>query len=161
MNRLLTFIFTFIVLTSFAQEKNCKNLIDGRYKIKYETKGFRKSDFELLISKNSYTKVEADGKSTKGQIDWISQCCFVLKSYFADSLSLPLSHTFIPKDSISSMAKALNSLKDSTNPLILLKPGIGYYELEAKANSRYHFRLTSTAQPHITLAEGKIIRLRN
>jgi hypothetical protein len=157
-----TYILTLVLttLTAFIKEE-CKGLTDGRYKISYRTDGYKKADFELIINGTNYTIIENDRQSKRGRIKWLGQCSFSLQ---VDSIITPSrvdTSRSISNDAKSSMARALRSLEQQRDPSILLSDGITYYELEKRSGKKYYFRLTSTARPHITIAEGRLVRLGN
>jgi hypothetical protein len=126
------FFLTVLILPSFHPVDNCKRIPNGRYKVDITTEGYE--DFELIIDGEKFLKLTTDRKPASGTIEWLD-CDFILNlEERADSLGM--------------IRKTYNLLGDPV------------YEIDKTTGKRIQFRLTRKANRHITINEGKLIKLK-
>lgn len=130
-------IFLFITVSfSFDTVKDCNLLVDGNYRLTY-TFNTNEGGSLIRINKNIFTQRWDNGRTAKGEIKWIHKCSFVLD--YQDK----------PKQDTSELGQLIT--KSFGEPCIDLK--------EAKQDT-ITFRTTHVANLHITVNEGKLVRVK-
>src|SRR5258708_7676560 len=74
MNNMVLITIPCFLLMSFSSQ--CDKLVDGRYKVHFQTQGFE--DYELIITNDQYTKILKDGSSRNGKLEWRENCILIL-----------------------------------------------------------------------------------
>ena len=125
---------TTLICSSFTGADDCNKLNDGKYKVAVSTNGYQ--DFELLIDKKRFTQSFKDGQQSSGTVEWLD-CDLVLR-YERPKVNL---------DSLDKFERAIYLMGDIC------------YEMEKTKGRKTKFRLTRTGNRHITINEGRFIKL--
>jgi hypothetical protein len=133
---LLLVLCTILIPHTSIGQRNCIHLKDGNYEFKFANAD-DSIDFRLAINGDKFIRTAHDGQQIIGNIKWLHDCLFVLDHMIPKTLP----------DSASWLQKAL------------AQQGTPCFEVQ-KERRALVFRLTYTANLHITSGEGKIVRVR-
>jgi hypothetical protein len=120
---------------SFVAPLDCKLLPNGNYKLKYTFNS--ESDSQIKIINNTFVQYWNTGDSSKGRINWIYNCMLKLQ-YFSS-----------PQSDTSGLGK-----------LIFHSFGSPCIELKERKGDTINFRTTYSGNVHVTINEGKLIKLK-
>jgi hypothetical protein len=138
MTRNLKIVFALLLITvsfSFDTLKDCKLLADGNYRLTY-TANTNESGSLIQINKNTFCQRWDNGRTENGKIKWIYNCTFILD------------YDNKPKQDTGEVGQLL--VKSFGEPCI---------ELKERIKNTITFRTTHVANLHITLNEGKLVRV--
>jgi hypothetical protein len=128
---MVSILMMFPYFLTMSSNEKCDLLVNGKYKVHFQTKGFE--DYELAILEEEYIKTLKDGSLIKGKLDWRAGCILILAE---------------PETSKEPLLQKIDAGLGQQCMLLVKKKGKATY-----------FRTTRTANLNIVINEGRFIKL--
>jgi hypothetical protein len=133
-----TILICFFFLSFNKKPVECNKLKNGKYHVEF-IGSFNPpyKNYDIIIKDESYKAYLENGDSAIGKIEWIYECTFKLKSSY----------------------EAVSDSSTEFSKLIQKSFGEVCMEIKEVRGDTINFRTTYTANLHITLNEGRLIKL--